>query len=173
MSTLRRRKSRGQGLVEFALVFPVFIVLVFALFDVGRAVFAYNEITNAAREGARLAMVNQHIPMIEDRIASQSTGTAVDHCIYFIESDSVFPTCDQNTMPPSDECPSDLEVGCIAHVEVWAEWSPVTPIISSLLGPFTLTANSEEPIEFVCPNPDIEAWNDPNGLECPKTSPAT
>ena len=29
-----------QGLVEFALIFPLFIVLLFALFDVGRAVFA-------------------------------------------------------------------------------------------------------------------------------------
>jgi hypothetical protein len=154
-------------------VFPLFIVLVFALFDVGRAVFAYNGITNAAREGARLAMVNQYVPMIEDRIASQATGTTVDHCIYFIESDSVFPSCDENTTPPSDECPPQPEVGCIAHVEVWTEWSPITPIISSFLGPFTLTANSEEPVEFVCPNQDITVWDDLTGSECPKTSPAT
>ena len=52
-------RARGQGLVEFALVFPVFILLLFGIFDLGRAVYAYNTIGDAAREGARVAIVNQ------------------------------------------------------------------------------------------------------------------
>ena len=51
--------ARGQALVEFALVFPIAILVLMAVFDVGRAVFVYNGLTNAAREGARLAAVNQ------------------------------------------------------------------------------------------------------------------
>ena len=51
--------ERGQGLVEFALVFPVFILLLFGILDLGRAVYAYNTIGDAAREGARVAIVNQ------------------------------------------------------------------------------------------------------------------
>ena len=47
-----RRDERGQALVEFALVLPIFILLLVAIFDLGRAVFAYNTLTNAAREGA-------------------------------------------------------------------------------------------------------------------------
>jgi hypothetical protein len=182
MSRFRRPRVRGQGLVEFALVFPVFIVLVFALFDVGRAVFAYNELTNAAREGARLAMVNQSVPKIEERIHGQSTGTTVDQCIYFIEADSANPflTCGKNTITPAmqkdpgppprdtpaDECPAALKVGCIAHVEVWTDYAPITPLVSNIIGSMTLTANSEEPIEFVCPNPAIAEWDTPD--ECPK-----
>jgi TadE-like protein len=168
MSHLPRPRHRGQGLVEFALVFPFFIVLLFALFDVGRAVFAYNEITNAAREGARLAMVNQVPARIEERIEGQSSGTTVDQCIYFVESDSVFPTCAKNTITPSDQCPAVPKVGCIAHVEVWTDYRPFTPIISNLIGSMTLSANSEEPIEFVCPNPAILQWSAPDGSLCPK-----
>jgi hypothetical protein len=166
MNRLPHRRIRGQGLVEFALVFPIFIVLLFALFDVGRAVFAYNEITNAAREGARLAMVNQDAPAIAERIHGQSSGTTVDQCVYFIEADSVFPTCDKNTISPSDQCPIVPKVGCVAHVEVWTEYAPITPLVSNLIGSMTLTANSEEPIEFVCPNPAILGWDTP--LLCPK-----
>ena len=51
--------SAGQALAEFALVFPIAILILLAVFDVGRAVFAYNGLTNAAREGARLAAVTR------------------------------------------------------------------------------------------------------------------
>ena len=54
-----RRRSRGQSLVEFALVFPIIVLLVMAFMEIGRAVFAYNTIANAARQGARVAAVNQ------------------------------------------------------------------------------------------------------------------
>ena len=51
------REGTGQGLVEFALVLPVFLLIVLALFDTGKGVFTYNSIGQAAREGARLASV--------------------------------------------------------------------------------------------------------------------
>lgn len=44
----------GQSLVEFALILPLFVLLVIGIFDIGRAFFAYIAISNAAREGARL-----------------------------------------------------------------------------------------------------------------------
>ena len=47
----------GQGLVEFALVLPVFLLIVLALFDSGKGVYSYNTVAQAAREGARLAAV--------------------------------------------------------------------------------------------------------------------
>ena len=60
-------------MVEFALVIPIFLLLLVAIFDLGRAVFAYNTLTNAAREGARLAAVNQYQPSIVQR-AKNSTS---------------------------------------------------------------------------------------------------
>ena len=64
MSRLRGRRSRGQSLAEFALVLPIFLLIVMALFDIGRGVFIYNGLTNAAREAARLAIVNQDKAMV-------------------------------------------------------------------------------------------------------------
>jgi hypothetical protein len=93
-------------------------MLLLGVFDIGRAVFAYNEITNAAREGVRIGIVNQDPTSIQDRILSQTSGTPVDQCVFFIESTSSFPTCDKGTNTPTDEC-STLKVGCIVHVEVW------------------------------------------------------
>lgn len=52
---LRRQGQEGQGLVEFALVLPVFLLALFGLLDVGRLVYTNSVLSQAAREGARLA----------------------------------------------------------------------------------------------------------------------
>ena len=54
---LTRQATRGQALVEFALVFPVFMLLLFGLIDIGRFVYTDSALSQAAREGARLAAV--------------------------------------------------------------------------------------------------------------------
>ena len=53
-----RRDERGQGLAEFAIVLPVFLLIVFGMIDVGRVIWATDDITNAAREGARYASIH-------------------------------------------------------------------------------------------------------------------
>jgi Flp pilus assembly protein TadG len=50
-----RSRGRGQAVVEFALVVPVFFLAVFGLFDVGRLVYTNSALSQAAREGARAA----------------------------------------------------------------------------------------------------------------------
>jgi Flp pilus assembly protein TadG len=59
MSRLRRPDRRGQSLVEFGLILPIFLLMVFGIVDFGRAVFAYSTLNNAAREAARVAVVDQ------------------------------------------------------------------------------------------------------------------
>ena len=46
-------RHRGQSLVEFAFVFPLFLLLVLGLVDVGRAVWHYNTTSYVARDAAR------------------------------------------------------------------------------------------------------------------------
>lgn len=57
-----RRNEAGQSLAEFALVIPVFLVLVLGMFDFGRVVWANSALSNAAREGARYAIVRGGSP---------------------------------------------------------------------------------------------------------------
>ncbi len=53
----RRRpySQRGQSLVETALVLPIFLWLIFGLIDGGRLVYSNSAVSQAAREGARVA----------------------------------------------------------------------------------------------------------------------
>ncbi len=53
-----RDASRGQALVEFALVIPMFLAMLFGIVDLGRVVWANNSLANAAREAARFAIVH-------------------------------------------------------------------------------------------------------------------
>jgi hypothetical protein len=54
---LTRRRDQGQSLVEFALVFPILILMFFGLVDGARLVYTNSQLGQAAREGARVAAV--------------------------------------------------------------------------------------------------------------------
>jgi len=56
---MKKTKNTGQSLVEFAITFPLFLLLVMGIFDLGRGIYYYSVIHNAAREGARYGAVNQ------------------------------------------------------------------------------------------------------------------
>ena len=55
----RRASRRGAFLVEFAFVAPVLILLIIGLFEFGRLIMVQQILTNASREGARRAIVEQ------------------------------------------------------------------------------------------------------------------
>jgi hypothetical protein len=155
------RKPRGQAVAEFALVFPIVALLLVAAFDIGRGVFAYNSVTNAAREGARLAIVNQDISMITQRAVSQTsiaeTG-APNVRVTFWEAGS-----NPNPNSLAGDC-SPVGFGCQALVRYETTFQLITPIIRNVLFPsgVTLVATSVEFVEFTCPNSTTSAAN------CPK-----
>lgn len=156
-----RSRQRGQSLVEFAFVFPMLVLLAVGMVDMGRAVWAYTQITNAARQGARVAAVNQ--------VASNS------------ECDSSRPIEDPNDAhwtivgcaiagggplglstgnvsvsyapPPSTSvtCSPTLHIGCIASVTVRYAYAPSTPFLSALIPSIAMSATSQQPLERVFP----------------------
>ncbi len=58
MKIIRGRGRIGQSLVEMAMVLPILALLTFGLVDFGRGYYFQVSITNAAREGARVAILN-------------------------------------------------------------------------------------------------------------------
>jgi len=75
MSVILRRITRrtgkgegGQSLVEFTLVLPIFLLVLFAIMDFGMAFNAWITVTNSAREGARLGSVRAPSGDIETRV---------------------------------------------------------------------------------------------------------
>jgi hypothetical protein len=47
------KKERAQSMVEFALIFPLLLLITYGIIEMGRMLFIYIALTNAAREGAR------------------------------------------------------------------------------------------------------------------------
>lgn len=142
MGPHHRRRTRGQGLVEFALIFPVMIVVLIAVFDLGRLVFAYNNITNAARTAVRVAMVDQTTPNAQNAGIRQATSLGLTN------SDV---TVTYRTSDLSAACPTPKTLDCIAVITITYQWQAMTPIIGTIVGPMTITTVSKQPIERIYP----------------------
>lgn len=53
-----KRRERGSTLVEFAIGATVFLTVMFAVIEFGRALWVHNALSDAARRGARYAVVH-------------------------------------------------------------------------------------------------------------------
>jgi len=63
------RSNRGQAVIEFALVFPMLLLVCFGITEFGRAWMTMNILTSAAREGVRLAAVTApDVPAVQQRV---------------------------------------------------------------------------------------------------------
>jgi Flp pilus assembly protein TadG len=152
-----RHRSRGQALVEFAIIIPVFLLLLFGLLDFGRVIYAQQTITQDAREGARAGEVaaldttvdNTSYAKIRTAALAMAPGVALTSanitglagaCPSPLPADSVsgatcfFPdgvTCTDATNPPR------------VVVKIRIAVPLLTPILSNLVGgTITPTAQS-------------------------------
>ncbi len=129
----KRGSRRGQALVEFALVIPIFFLLVFGLIDLGRAVFVYNSLAEGAREGARYGAVQARAfdddtrQVIEDHVVDLLVG---------VPNPVVTASC---TPQGAFGC----TVNDILVVEAEADLAMITPLIGQMIGTLHLEARSE------------------------------
>lgn len=107
--------NRGQSLVEFALLLPVFILIVVVIFDLGRAVYYYSAIYNAAREGARNGVVTRDTNAMETAVKNYAFGLDLDPAI--LQIIAVY-------LPKPDYK---------VRVTISYTFRPVTPMVSFLL----------------------------------------
>ncbi len=68
--------ENGQALVEMALILPLFLLLLFGVIEMGRIGYAYVSVSNAAREGGRVATIGGTDLEIKNTI--QNAATALD-----------------------------------------------------------------------------------------------
>ena len=80
----------GQGLVEFALILPVFMLLVLGMLDFGSAYNVHNNMTQLAGEAVRFASVNNcgvGCPSIETQVQQDAdTSRVIQTCFWFPDS---------------------------------------------------------------------------------------
>ena len=151
-----RGRSRGQALVETAMVAPLFFAILFGIIDIGRVIWANDVVSNAAREGARFASVNAGTPGLSidwteaDRatkeqiraktlayVVAGGTGTTVGVCFSAVHIATAQAGCTGDT----DEANAQYRRGNLVTVTVS---SNVPLIVSAIFGgqPFTVTAES-------------------------------
>ena len=58
MKRLFLKNKRGQAIIEFAVLLPILLLVLFGITEFGRAIMVKNILHTAAREGARLAVVS-------------------------------------------------------------------------------------------------------------------
>lgn len=127
-------------MVEFALVLPVLLLLIFGIFEFGRMLFVYSAVFTASREAARYgsaAGVVGGVPLYNDcagiKAAAQKLSflTGMQEDDIFIQYDSGPGTA---ILPPSGcPLPADILVtgGCNRIlVEVNAEFTPIVPLVN-------------------------------------------
>jgi TadE-like protein len=130
----RRADGRGQALVEFALIIPLFILIVIGIFEGGRAIYTYNALSNGVREALREAIVHQDQTAIEAEanrvLGGLSGGTQFTH--------------DLSGCPdPTD--PNDV---CIYRVELRYQFNPI--LIGAIFSP-VISADGEMQVESTNP----------------------
>lgn len=82
----RKTKRRGVATLEFAIVLPIFLLLIIGILEFGRAVMIHQIVTNAAREASRQAIIRgaadkQVLGVVENYLDSasiKSSGRTVE-----------------------------------------------------------------------------------------------
>jgi len=164
-------RRRGQALVEFALVVPLLFLLFLGIVETGRLVFYLHTLNNAAREGARYAIVHGENAL--DRcpsgpLAPSSTLTACDpsgdrvRAAITIAATSLDPSglsfgyqpADGGSFPlywdPGDDCTSATLPGCSTsaynargnNVTVRLQYSYLPIMLLDAFGSITITAET-------------------------------
>ena len=142
-------------MVEFALILPIFILVLVCIFDAGRAVFAYHTVNNAAHEGGRQAIVDQTLAHVQARAAQHAVALGV--APGDVTVDYRDPTDPETEGSCVDNVGTQEIYECIAVVRVPYLYVAATPIIGNLIGPTWITGEVRFPVAFNCvegPPPD-------------------
>lgn len=153
--TARQDRSRGQAAVEFALLVPIFVLLLVGIFDLGRGVYAWSTLNNAAREGARQGIVDQTVTHIRDRAATHSVAlglTSADVDVVFRNKTDTGPCTQLTNIETNDDAFANT---CLVRVTVNYDYAAATPIIGNIVGAFAMTGESTMPIDVFCQEPVV------------------
>lgn len=125
------RDQRGQAMVELALVLPILLILFMGVIEFGRIFNNYLVITNASREGARVAVLGKSDDEIIDRV--NLTAASLD------------PASLEASVAPD---PSLRKSGAVATVEVRYSISLVFPLFESIVpNPLPITSRTAMRVE--------------------------
>lgn len=137
--------ERGASLVEFALLAPLLLTLLFGVIESGRALFAYTTVWSSAREGARAATtLTSYLDCDAIRDAAMAKAITVDITAGDIEIVYRDPigntTADCDDTDPGFLAPTALTVpsGSSVEVSVSGTFDSIVPIVAVFFDGLTL-----------------------------------
>jgi hypothetical protein len=174
-----RRKSgkdqsaRGQGLVEFAILLPVLMLVVLGGIDFGRVMFSWIQITNASREAAAYAAFNPNDTGGITLRANQETNVQDQRGEGAL---TVTVTCARADNGTSVPCNSAFVsgLGSTITVTVQEPFTFFTPMINGLFPGFAIGASSTS-FYMVPPNgtgPILTPTPSPTPTPTPSATPS-
>jgi len=121
-----RRRLLGQGLVEFALLLPLLMLILVGTIEFGRVMFIYVNIANAAREGARYGMVN---PKDQNGIINNVTET-----LQMVTSNDITMNITYDKGPDTTTVPaSAVAAGDRVIITIEYTVQPITPLMQPFM----------------------------------------
>jgi len=135
----RRPKQRGQALVEFALVIPIFVLLLFGLLDVGRLVYVNNAVAQGAREGARWGAVQGRSATASDRT---TVGNRAISLLAAVPAPVASVTCERDGASVATCRTNDVLV-----VRLQSSVGMLTPVIGQIVGTVTVRGESRVAVQ--------------------------
>lgn len=144
-----RRKQYGQGLVEFALILPVFLTLIMGIVEFGRLMFVYNSVATASREAARYGAsvgVNPSgVEHFEDCSGIRDTAQRLAGIAPIEDTDIVIEYDNPATGFHETSCPpSQFELGDRIIVSVTISFEPIVPLID--MPPIPVTSETKRTV---------------------------
>lgn len=173
---LAPKKNVAQAMVEFAIVLPILLLLLYGVLEVGRLLFMYSTIVTASRQASRYGATTGAgtggAPRYQDCAGIREAANRVDYLSAFdhlgADVDIVYDSGDPDTSDDFDECdvmPSDNGVNPGSAnttriiVTVRGQFTPLVPLIP--LPARTITAESARTIltsvTIAVPNTPAEA----------------
>lgn len=139
MTRQATRDGRGQALVEFSIAIVIFLVLLMAVFDFGRAIMQYNGVAQAAREIARVTAVHAGPDFTVPAGRSSETDAVI------ATQKLLVPNLQDPTITCVDIDGSVITSSCVEgkwiNVLIKAPYTPVTPLLG-LVGTWDLFSSS-------------------------------
>ncbi len=127
-----RRRSRGQSMVEFALVLPILLVLLLIAVDFGRVYLGYINVQNMARIAANEAATNPDGWFNADGAVQASYRRQVLEDARAINCG--LPMSGGTLASSADPNFSGWDVGDTATVRITCDFGVITPVISNIVG---------------------------------------
>lgn len=136
----RRRSGRGQALVEFSLTVTIFLILLMGIFDLGRAIYMYNGVAEAAREIARVTAVHPG-----STLGNSAETTAVVKTQKGLIPNLGNPTFACRNIDNTAVAGTCMRPDHSVKVTISAVYTPATPVLS-FLGSITVSSSSSAKI---------------------------